>query len=336
MEPFSTTFTIDVRRLRVLRELQQRGTIGATAKALALTPSAISQQLAALSRDVGVPLLSPQGRNVRLTTQARILLDHGALVDAQLERARADLAAFEQGAVGRVAIGAFATAISGLLAAAVERLRRERPRLAVSVREIDAPECFTLLDRGDLDLVVTVDHREGPTRADRRYWRQDLLDDHLMVAVPEGHPLAARPAIELLELAAERWIIGGTRGPCQEAGLGACAAAGFTPDIVHRVDDWNALLELVAAGCGVGLVPTLALAGMRPAGVVLRPPAGPQRPCRHLYAAVRAGAETSPSLVPVVGALVEVARARSAAGGAPAPSGERRQGRGRGRKATAG
>src|SRR5512147_3034538 len=157
MEPFSTTFTIDVRRLRVLRELQQRGTIGATARALALTPSAISQQIASLSREVGVPLLAPQGRNVRLTTQARILLEHAALVDAQLERARADLAAFQAGVVGRVAIGSFATAISGLVAPAMERLRRQRPRLMVGVREIDAPEAFTLLDRGDLDLVVTVD-----------------------------------------------------------------------------------------------------------------------------------------------------------------------------------
>ena len=73
MEPFRSTFTIDVRRLRVLRELHQRGTVGATAKALALTPSAISQQLSSLSREVGVPLLEPQGRGVRLTTQARIL-----------------------------------------------------------------------------------------------------------------------------------------------------------------------------------------------------------------------------------------------------------------------
>jgi DNA-binding transcriptional LysR family regulator len=322
MEPFSKTFTVDVRRLRVLRELQQRGTLGATAKALALTPSAISQQLASLSREVGVPLLVPQGRTVRLTTQARILLDHGALVEAQLERARADLAAFATGVVGRVALGAFATAISGLVAPAVERLRRERSRLDVSVREIEAPECFTSLDRGDLDLVVTVDYRSGPSRADRRYWRQDLLDDHLLVALPEVHPLAGRASIELLDLATERWIVGGTRGPCQEAGLAACAAAGFTPEVAHRVDDWNALLELVAAGCGVGLVPKLALAGTRPSGVVVRPTGGPQHPCRHLYAAVRAGAETSPSLVPVLAALTAAAQARSLLA-EPPPAGER-------------
>src|SRR5512140_1977037 len=99
MAPLSSAFTIDVRRLRVLRELQQRGTVGATAKALHLTPSAISQQLSALSREIGVPLLAPQGRGVRLTKQAELLLEHAIAIDVQLERARADLAAFDEGQV---------------------------------------------------------------------------------------------------------------------------------------------------------------------------------------------------------------------------------------------
>jgi DNA-binding transcriptional LysR family regulator len=314
MESSTSTFTIDIRRLRVLRELRQRGTIGATAKALCLTPSAISQQIASLSREVGVPLLSPQGRGVRLTQQAELLLDHASAIDVQLERARADLAAFEEGAVGRVAVGAFATAITGLVAPALQRLRRERPRLRLAVQETGA-ECFTRLDRGELDVVITVDHRGGPPRGDRRYARWDLLDDELLVAVPHGHPLAGKRSIDLLALADEPWIVGGTGGPCQESGLAACAAAGFAPDVVHRVDDWSALLRLVAAGCGVGLVPALAVASMPPADVVLRPPGGAQRPCRHLYAAMRAGAERSPCIAPVVTALLAIAqeRARSSA-----------------------
>jgi len=328
MESFSGAFTIDIRRLRVLRELRQRGTVAATARALALTPSAISQQLSALSRELGVPLLAPQGRGVRLTPQAQILLDHAAAVDAQLERARADLAAFEEGAVGRLSVGAIGTAISGLVAPALESLRQHRPRLSISVEELDPPESFSLLDRGDLDAVVAVDYRGGPTRGDGRYSRRELMDDYLVVALPARHPLAGRRRVDLLALAGERWIVGAARGHCREVGLAACAAAGFTPDIAHRVDDWNALLRLVAAGSGVGLVPLLALAGRRPDGVVLRQPAGPQRPCRHLYAAVRAGAERSPSLLPLLAALQEAARARmegSAALSRPAgpPAGRR-------------
>lgn len=321
MEPSTSAFTIDIRRLRVLRELRQLRTIGATARALGLTPSAVSQQLSGLSREIGVPLLAPQGRGVRLTPQAELLLERAAAIDAELERARADLAAFEEGNVGRVAVGSFATAITGIVAPALERLRRERPRLRLAVQEIGNAG-FSLLDRGELDVFITVDHRGGPPRNDPRYVRADLFDDHLLVAVPEGHPLSARPAIDLVALADERWIIGGTGGPCQEAGLTACAAAGFAPAVVHSVDDWNALLRLVSAGCGVGLVPELALGGVPPAGVVLRPPEGPLRPCRHLYAVVRAGAERSPAIAPVVSALVKAGRERAGWG---APSRTRRR-----------
>lgn len=315
MESSRNTFTIDVRRLRVLRELQQRGTVGATAKALNLTPSAISQQIASLGREVGAPLLRPLGRGVRLTPQAHLLLDHAAAMDAQLERARADLAAFEQGTVGHVAIGAFATAVCGVVAPALRRLRAERPRLRLEIREAHPPSSFTRLDLGELDLVVSVDYRDGPPRFDGRYARTELLDDPLLVAVPVGHPLAGRKSIELLALAGEDWISGGGPGPCTDITLSACAAAGFTPSVAHEVDDYAAFLKLVEVGCGVGLVPMLAVAGGVPPGVVLRPAAGPQHPCRHIYAAIRAGAERSPILVPVLEALV-AAGAEASAGAA--------------------
>lgn len=307
MDPTSSTFTIDVRRLRVLRELRQRGTLAATAKAMALTPSAISQQISTLGRELGVPLLAPQGRRVRLTAEAELLLEHGTAIDAQLERARADLAALAEGVVGRVVVGAFGTAITGLVVPALTRLAADRPRLRLSVREI-GPECFGLLDRGELDVAITVDHRGGRARGDPRYVRTELLDDHLLVALPEGHPLATRDAVDLASLAEERWIMGGIGGPCRDVAPAACAAAGFTPEVVHEVDDWRAMLLLVASRAGVGLVPELALRAPPPPGVVLRPSTGPQRPRRHLYAAVRAGAERSPAIVPVLAALVAVAR----------------------------
>jgi DNA-binding transcriptional LysR family regulator len=309
MKPFSQPFTIDFRRLRVLRELSQRGTVGATAGALNLTPSAVSQQIAALSREAGVPLLVPQGRGVRLTPQALLLLDHAVAIESQLERPRADLAAFRTGTSRHVALGAFATAIAGLVAPALARLARERPGLRLSVLETEAPECFTRLDAGALDLVITVDHSSGPGRSDPRYRRLELLDDPLLAALPPDHPLAARPAVALEELAADPWIVGAMRGPCQEVGLAACAASGFTPQVRHHANDWAAVFALVAAGCGVALVPRLA-AGGPPRGVALRPLDGPRRPSRHLYAAIRAGSETHPCLAPVLEALRQSAEDR--------------------------
>ena len=311
MEPFSPTCTIDIRRLRVLRELRMQGTVAATAAALNLTPSAISQQISALSREAGVPLLEPHGRGVRLTPQAALLLEHAAVIDAQMERARADLAAFDQGSVGQITLGAFATAITGIVAPALVRLRRERPRLRVAVLESEAPDAFTRLDAGDLDVVITVDYHGGPDRRHgdpARYGRLDLLTDPLLVALGAEHPLAAQAAVDLKDLAAEPWILGALRGPCQEVGLAACTSAGFSPQIEHRANDWAAVFALVAAGCGVALVPRMAVAHGLPAGAVLRPLRGPGRPSRHIYAAIRAGSERYPSLVPVLAALEAVAR----------------------------
>jgi len=311
MKMRSISFTFDFRRLRVLREFQERGTLAATAEALNLTPSAISQQIAALSREVGVPLLAPMGRSVRLTPQADLLLSHGAAMEAQMERARTDLVAFSDGKVGHVTLGTFSTAIIGLVAPMLGRLNRDRPGLRLSIQETEPPECFTRLDRGDLDLVITVDYQGGPHRNDPRYHRLDLLRDPLLIALPEHHALADQETIELLTLADQPWIIGAIRDPCQEVSMTACTVAGFNPDIQHRVNDWDSVFALIAAGCGVALVPRLAVPAIRPAGVVLRRAAGPQRPGRNIYAAIRAGAERSPHLLPVLAALSAVAKERS-------------------------
>lgn len=311
MKSYRKNLKIDVRRLHVLRELRVRSTISATAQALNLTPSAVSQQIAALSRDIGAVLLTPNGRGVRLTPQAHVLLEHATLIDAQLERARADLAAMENGALGRFAIGAFATAVSALVAPAIASLRAQRPGIGIRAQDAEAPECFVRLDRGDLDIVIAVDYRSGPPREDARYHRQELLDDPLWVAVPEGHPQAGRASIDLRALAKEAWTLGATQGPCLEATLGACAAAGFNPEVAHRVNDWAAFVPLVAAG-SVGLIPHLGINSTALRGVTVRPVAGRWRPSRHLYLATRAGAERSPAMGAVLSALQDAARQRSA------------------------
>jgi DNA-binding transcriptional LysR family regulator len=314
MESPRNAFRFDLRRLRVLRELRERGTLAATAAALNLTPSAVSQQLATLSRDVGVPLVEPTGRSVRLTSQAEVLLRHATVLDAQMERARADLAAYDQGLVGRVALGAFSTAITALVSPALGRLGRERPGLRLTVLETQPPECFTHLDTGSLDLAVTVDYRNGPARNDPRYFRQDLLSDPFLVVLPAGDPLAGQDGLDLRALAERPWIIGAIRDPCQDVSMAACIDAGFSPDIQHRVNDWESVFALVAAGCGVALVPALAVAQRTLPQLALRRPAGAPRPSRKIYAAIRAGAEQSPLLRPVLDALADAARTAIDAG----------------------
>src|SRR5690349_2652473 len=160
MEPISRDYIFDLRRLRVLRTLEQRGTVAATAEALHLTPSAVSQQLAGLSRDVGVQLLEKHGRGVRLTGQARVLLGHASVVQEQLELARADLAAWREGELGEVNIAGLSTAISALVAPALGQLRTDRPNLQIRVIEDEPPGLFARLDSGDIDVAIAADYRD--------------------------------------------------------------------------------------------------------------------------------------------------------------------------------
>jgi DNA-binding transcriptional LysR family regulator len=310
MTSLSRDFTIDLRRLRVLRELEQRGTVAATAQALHLTPSAVSQQLAGLARDVGAPLLEKHGRGVRLTGQAKVLLAHAVVVHQQLERARADLSAWDEGELGEVRIGSLSSGITALVAPGFERLGTLRPGIRLRVIESEPPAVFTELDGGELDVVVSSDYPDGPARHDPRYHRVDLLTDPLDAVLPQGHPLADERGVRLETLAAEAWVGSGPGDPCSQILQAVCAAAGFTPDVVHTTTEWAAVAALVAAGAGVALVPRLAqplpVDGLAVCPVVGTPAA------RRIFAAVRSGAETAPVIAAVLDMLASVAAERMA------------------------
>lgn len=294
-------FTIELGQLRTLRELRERGTVTATAGALHLTPSAVSQQVAALSRAVGAPLLARHGRRVRLTPQAIIVLEHADRVHAELEAAQADLAAFEDGRAGVVRVGAFATGITGLVVPALRMLARERPGISLRVEEAEPPGCLTSLDTGELDIAVTVDYALGPSRDDPRYHRTELRRDPLRLVVPSTHARAGDERLGIRDLAGEAWVTGATGHPCSEIAMAACTAAGISPRIVHRVDSWEAAIALVACGAGAALVPELALHAHCPRVSVLA--VRQDEPARNVYAAVRSGSQDAPHLAAVLAAL---------------------------------
>ncbi|HET8616496.1 MAG TPA: LysR family transcriptional regulator [Actinomycetales bacterium] len=304
----SRDFTIDLRRLRVLRELEQRGTVSATGDALHLTPSAVSQQIAGLARDLGVPLLEKQGRGVRLTGQARVLLRHADAVQERLELARADLAAWGEGDVGEVRVGALSTAISALVAPCLARLRSERPRLTLRVTETDPPDALTRLDSGDLDIVLAADFRDAPSLGDPRYHRVDLLTDRMDAVLPEGHRLADPAGVRLEQLASEPWVASDVDNPCSQITVAVCASAGFSPDVRHHCLEWDAVAALVAAGAGVALIPRLAQP-LRQKGLSVCPVLGAPA-SRRIYAAVRGGAQNDPGTAAVLACLEDVARCR--------------------------
>jgi DNA-binding transcriptional LysR family regulator len=300
---------IDLRRLRTLRELADRGTLAATADALHLTPSAVSQQLAALEREVGQALLEPNGRTVRLSPAAHAVLAHADTLFSEVERMDATLAALAEGAAGEVRVGAFATGIRGLLVPAVELLRDRVPGLRLAISDVESPQVFDELARGELDIGLSMEHAGAPSRDDERFARFDLMRDVLDVALPDSHPLTSGE-VELRDFAREPWIAPPEGWSCDDVIRVACSAAGFTPTVAHRSGDWTAIMAMVAAGLGVAVVPRLAQ-DRPPAGVTIRPLRG-EPAARHLFVACRRGAEDHPAVGAVIGALREVAVAQPA------------------------
>ncbi|MHC3388164.1 LysR family transcriptional regulator [Streptomyces lavendulocolor] len=296
----------DVKKLHVLRTLRDRGTVTATAEALLMTPSAVSQQLTNLSKQLGVRLLEAHGRRVRLTDAAHLVLRHAEAVFAQLERADAELTGYRRGDAGEVRVGAFSTAVPALVVPAVLRLRAAHPGLEVRVREAEAAEAYELLSAGQVDLALSL-AAHAPTAHDPRFSRVPLLADPLDVALPAGHALAGAPGLRLADLSGERWIFGGS-GPWSEITRAACEAAGFVPEQAHSAAGWTAILAMVEAGMGIALVPRMA-AAERASGVVMRVLEADQ-PRRHVVAAVRRGAETAPAVARLLAALREAAARR--------------------------
>src|SRR5262249_26810266 len=295
-------------------------TLAAAADQLHLTPSAASQQLAALEREIGRPLLEPNGRSVRLTPAARVLLDHADALFAQLERLEGDLAAGGE-AAGGLRGGGFPTAPAGLLAppprtprarapgAPLRRLALAAPAVAWRTLGLEPRGAVAAPPRRDADLMLGMECSVAPQIGDARWHREDLLGDTLDAVLPVSHPLAGRALIALDELAREEWVAPPVGWSCDEVFHAGCHAAGFSPRIAHRAGDWQATMGLVSAELGISLVPRLAQT-TPPPGVVVIPLAGVP-PKRHVFAACRAGAESAPAMRALLDALA-LAAARPA------------------------
>lgn len=293
---------LDTRRLRTLRAVADHRTVTAAAAALYLTPSAVSQQLAHLEQESGQRLLERSGRGVRLTAAGNILLAHADAVLAQLERAEAELAAYEAGVSGTVTVASFATGISLAVAPAIADLRKTDPGIAVRVRDAEGDESLPMLLDGEADVAVAVEYRGAPRPGDRRLIRFPLYAEPFDAVLPLSDPLAARERLSLTELAGHAWIGPYPGNPCHEVTMLACELAGFQPDVAHWSDDFHAVVALAGAGVGVALVPRSALRGTDLTDVAIRPVDGAP-PTRRVFAAVRSGSEDHPLLAATLAAL---------------------------------
>jgi DNA-binding transcriptional LysR family regulator len=293
---------LDLRRLRLLRELHERGTIAAVAEALQFTPSAVSQGLSALEREAGVRLLERAGRGVRLTDAALVLVGHA---DALLERAalaESDLAAAAGTVAGRGRIAGFQSVALRLALPAMHALARDAPALRCEFVEAEPEQALPALALGDLDVVLGDEWQHGPWRLPAGLQRHELLRDPVRLVLPARHPAAAHDVVPLAEMAGEPWASGPagmgwedmTRRTCRERG-------GFEPDIRHRVSDASIAVALVGHGLAVTMLPDLVRPG-RDRAVVLREIAGgPVH--RQIFAVTRAADAARPSTAALLTAI---------------------------------
>jgi DNA-binding transcriptional LysR family regulator len=292
---------IDVRRLRLLFELSHRGTITAVAEALAYTPSAVSQQLATLEREAGVPLLERTGRRVALTPAGVLLARHAESVLAVLEEASAALAATRSSLTGPLRIGAFPSAARTILPPALVALGGEHPGLELMVTELDPVAVPGALHAGALDVALTFVYDYVPAEPDPALDLEPLLEESLYLAAAAGQCGTAGTSIH--DWRDAPWIAGSPGTLCHTMVIRACQACGFTPRIRHHADDFATVLALVAAGQGVSLIPQLGVA-VTPPGVSLTPVTARRR----TSIACRKGTSRHPSVAAFAAAIREQSR----------------------------
>ena len=297
---------LDVRRLRVLKEVAEQGSFSAAADALNFTQSAVSQQIAALEKESGATLLQRGPGGVRLTDAGQALVRHTEAILAQLADAEQELAAIAGLRGGRVRLASFPSAGATLVTEAVSMYRARHPEVELSLAEGEPHETIPRLKRGEFDLAVVCDYTHGTGGADLLEGLEciHLLDDPLLAVVPADHALAPRKAIRLDHLANETWVAGCGGGICNAMLYEACAEAGYRPPIAFESDDHNVLLGLVSTGVGVTLLPRLA-ARTVPPGVVVRPVAGSD-PLRRIFAATPLEGYRSPATEAMIDVLRDV------------------------------
>ena len=234
---------LDVRRLRVLHAVAGYGSVTAAAAALGYSAPAVSQQLAALEREVGMILTERAGRGVSLTPAALILVAHTDALLARLDAAEADLAALRDQVAGRVALAAFPSAAASLVPAAWAALADSAPQVRLELTEMEPEESLPAVLRGETDVAMAHEYDLVPRPLDPLFERRDLLADPVSLAVPAGHPLAGQPAIALADLADQPFLAPRQATSCGEMIQRACARAGFVPRVVARATDFEVLLS---------------------------------------------------------------------------------------------
>lgn len=297
---------LNVHRMRILREVAERGGIAAAAESLYMSPSAVSQQMAVLEREAGTALLERRGRGVRLTAAGEALVAHTERVLAVLEEAQSDLADISASVAGTLNTCGFPTAARALLVPALALLSRRHPRLRLRMSDLEPEESIPLLKRGEVDLIISYGYDRLPEKDDPSIERLLLMTEPHNIALPSSHPQAAHGGpVRMADLADEQWVVGRDGSPFMDVMLRIANEAGFSARVDLHSNDYQVILAAVEAGLGVALIPPLARFTTYP-GVVFRSVADVDIN-RRIVAVIRRGSGRAPAIAAALEALREVA-----------------------------
>lgn len=267
---------LDVRKLRLLRELHVRGTVTGVAEALSYAPSSVSQQLSALERESGVVLLEKVGRRVQLTAQAQILVRHTGDILDLLDRAEAELTASITTVAGVVRVAVFQSAAHAIIPRALTTLAAEYPELRIEVTEREPEQGLFEVSARDFDLVIAEQY-PGTTRGLRADLdRIELASDAIHLA-SSADPDARVTATSLAGAASLPWVMEPQGTAARTWAVQLCRAAGFEPDVRYETADLIAHIRLIRSGNAVGILPDLVWAGETPSVRLTDLPGAPRR-----------------------------------------------------------
>jgi DNA-binding transcriptional LysR family regulator len=291
---------LDLKRLKVLREVALRGSFSAAATELMFSPSAVSQQIAQLEREVGMPLVERKSTGIELTHAGQLLLGHANAILARAADAEEELRQLGDGAIGHLRVGAFASATASLMPEVIPAFRSVHPRVEITLVEQDRKECLEGLRQGELDVAVVCAPAEPPFSG---VLEMPLVDDRIDVLLPLDHRLGNAPIVTLEELAGEPWA--DCSGEPVRNHLGAF---GIDANIVFVSNHHRVVEGIVAAGVAVAFMPRLAQPVNRKDVIVkaIAPPA----PVRPVGIALRAGDHRSAAVTTMIDLLKELVAAR--------------------------
>jgi DNA-binding transcriptional LysR family regulator len=293
---------LDVRRLRLLRELSLHGTLAKVAEAIHQSPSSVSQQLSQLEHEVGVELLRRAGRRVELTPAAELLVEHAGGILALLERAEAEVRALGDDVSGTVQIAAFQSAALAFMPELLTRLAEDHPRLRVTMSQRLPEEALLEARSNEVDLVIAQQYPHQPARLHAELDRAPLTTDRLRLAVPPSGERWAR--IRTLADAADvPWVMEPRDAASRTWTQSVCREAGFEPDVRFETDDLQAHIALVESGNAVVVLPDLMSVRRRPD---VRWVDLPGRPRREVFTSTRAAIAAAPQIVACRAALAAV------------------------------